>query len=384
MFDQLFAPCLLGETLGKMELFATLIIIGGIALTTSSSIGAATPKLVPCQLVARYTSSEVVIISVALVVVMLCMMFLIHMSKYRPRSLNALIPVFYAFVAGGWGAIMNATLKAVGEIIQSAGSAVINPWTTLIPYLQIIFCIFGAVLMISYINQGLGNFDAVVFLPLYNCLYIVLSSTYGGIFYIEFGGMTQLGLILFSIGIVTTFIGVGLLSLRGHKIENIADLKASIRDLPLELASAGDVNIEELPVSPEERRKAFLNSSRSKGWIVQDENLLFLGGSVRGFHHDVGRRKKRNNRLHGAMHAVTAAGSGAAHAVAVAGGTAMHTVAHAGTGAAHAVAHAGSRLVTKKNKIEPGNGETDSQQPSVQDDSEAPMTVIDEENNQAT
>ncbi len=358
-----------------MELFATLIIIGGIALTTSSSIGAATPKLVPCQLVARYTSTEVVIITAVLIVVILGMMFLIHMSKYRPRRLNVLIPVFYAFVAGGWGAIMNATLKAVGEIIQSAGSAAINPWTTLIPYLQIIFCIFGAVLMISYINQGLGNFDAVVFLPLYNCLYIVLSSTYGGIFYIEFGGMTQLGLILFSVGIITTFIGVGLLSLRGHKIETIEDFKTSLRDLPLELASPGDVDIQDLPVSPEERRKAFLNSSRNKGWIVQDENLLFLGGSVRGFHHDVGRRKK--NRLHGAMHAVTTAGSGAAHAVAVVGGNAMHT-------AAHAVAHAGSKLVTKKNKIEPGNGETDSQQQSVQEGSEAPMTVIDEENNQAT
>lgn len=60
--------------------------------------------------------------------------------------------------------------------------------------------------MISFINQGLERFNAVSFLPLYNCLFIILATLLGALFFREFDSFKLQAMIMFPLGIVTAVV----------------------------------------------------------------------------------------------------------------------------------------------------------------------------------
>jgi hypothetical protein len=76
-----------------------------------------------------------------------------------------------------------------------------------------------------HINQGLRRYNAVLFIPLYNCFYIILSSTLGAITYKEFSSYTLAQWICFPLGIMMTVVGIFIMSLKDPTEES--DMKVT-------------------------------------------------------------------------------------------------------------------------------------------------------------
>jgi len=69
-----------------------------------------------------------------------------------------------------------------------------------------------AVLQISHVNLGMKDYDAVMYLPMYNCMFIVCTSTLGGIFFGEFTDFDVVRGILFPLGVLVTLSGIVVMS----------------------------------------------------------------------------------------------------------------------------------------------------------------------------
>jgi hypothetical protein len=204
-----------------------VLIVVGIILTTTANGGGSTKSLTACEILNRYTETDFL----APMIVLLCLISASALSLHYDRGCPIkLRPALFAFVAGGLGAILNIMLKVVGEFTQGALSGQKEAslaWGSVHPYYHILVVFFLAVGMISFINQGLERFPAVSFLPLYNCLFIILSTLLGALFFREFDEFSTKAVILFSLGVSTTVFGISLISCastgQAQKIQGIGE-----------------------------------------------------------------------------------------------------------------------------------------------------------------
>lgn len=212
VLTQLLAVCMLKEKMGRMEVLATFLIIVGVILTTAANAGV-TKSLSACEIVGRYGDADFVApLIILLLLLMLSTLTIHHEQRVRPKYR----PALFAFTAGGLGAVLNVLLKVVGEFSQGALSgepSAQDVWSTPHPYYNIVFIALMAVGMISFINQGLERFPAVSFLPLYNCLFILLSTLLGALFFKEFDDFSVKASIMFPLGIFVTILGIAMLSM---------------------------------------------------------------------------------------------------------------------------------------------------------------------------
>ena len=147
----------------------------------------------------------------------------IAIAGEEDEIISLTIPALYSFIAGSFGTMMNILLKAVGEFTQPLftedddGMAAAT-WNSVHPYWHIGAVAFLAVAMISYMNQGLARYKATVFLPMYNTIYIMLSSIYGAIFFREFEGYGTTQWVIFPLGVIATVGGIAIMSMSGAKV----------------------------------------------------------------------------------------------------------------------------------------------------------------------
>lgn len=211
VLTQLLAVCVLKEPVGRLEVFATVLIIIGVVMTTTAN-GGATKTLTACQILNRYTEPDFL----APMLTILILLSLAAISLHYEQSCSPkLRPALFAFVAGGLGAILNIMLKVVGEFTQGALSGdpqAMAAWGSVHPYYHLLVVLLMAVGMISFINQGLERFPAVSFLPLYNCLFIVMCTLLGALFFREFDDFSARAIIMFPLGICITIFGISLIS----------------------------------------------------------------------------------------------------------------------------------------------------------------------------
>lgn len=208
--SQLLAPVLLKEVLSWAVIRATFVIIVGVVLSTSTG-SHAEQEYDACSLLALYTRIDTFVlpvlllggaIGVALALEHGCLgEATVVLGRWRPATL--------AFLAGGFGALNNLVFKATGELAFSSDK---SHWSTVHPYYHIALVVVLATLQISHINHGLKDYDAVFYLPLYNCFFIVCTSTLGAIFFGEFVGMSVMRWVLFPLGVGVTLIGIVLMS----------------------------------------------------------------------------------------------------------------------------------------------------------------------------
>mmetsp|Transcript_20352 Transcript_20352/g.58037 ORF Transcript_20352/g.58037 Transcript_20352/m.58037 type:complete len:433 (-) Transcript_20352:22-1320(-) len=202
-----FAQIMLGEKADRIEVVATFIIIIGLVFSTVSGAKVDVNYGI-CELLDRYTDLDFIAGAVTLSCGILIMLYFIHLAP-QTRLVVRLKPVMYAFCAGGFGGLGNILFKATGELAEGGLSAEgTSSWTTVHPYYHIVLTIIFAVLQIAHINQGLRRYNAVLYLPLYNCMYILLSGTMGALTYREFDSYTKTQFILFPFGVLITLSGI--------------------------------------------------------------------------------------------------------------------------------------------------------------------------------
>ena len=120
--------------------------------------------------------------------------------------------LFYGYIAGFLGGQQNMFLKGVGTCF---GSAFAGDAAVFADYLVYIFIIAMAGLagtQLGYLNRGLAKFPALLFVPTYTVLYIVMGTCVGMVFYQEYKLMSTLGWVMFCIGFLFIFAALTILA----------------------------------------------------------------------------------------------------------------------------------------------------------------------------
>jgi drug/metabolite transporter (DMT)-like permease len=202
--NQVLAPLFLDETLSRGELVATVVIIVGVLLSTLTGSHAEQQYTV-CSLLDLYGESTFYVPASLLSVAIAAAYY------YRDdrEVLGKARPATIAFLAGGFGALNNLFFKAAGELAFSSDD---SHWGTIHPYYHVALVALLATMQISHVNVGIKEYEAVNFLPLYNCFFIVCTSTLGGIFFGELAEFNVLQWILFPFSVATTLVGIVIMS----------------------------------------------------------------------------------------------------------------------------------------------------------------------------
>jgi len=227
--NQALAPKMLNEKLTRTDIVATCVILFGCTLTTVSGSHEET-SFTACDLLEMYGRpsfvASAVVLNAALAFCVYCTCVL-PSDELRSRYavLQQFKPVMFGVVAGGVGAQQNIVFKATGELAKSGLAADENDgtWATFTPYAHIMMVIALSVTQFSFINRGLAEFDAVVYLPVYNCLYIVLAVSVTAVYYEEYDNFSVMQAVGFIFGILATLCGVAMLTLgkRPRKVNDV-------------------------------------------------------------------------------------------------------------------------------------------------------------------
>lgn len=104
------------------------------------------------------------------------------------------------YVAGFLGGQQNMFLKGVGTFIGTAIAGDASVFSDWLVYVFILGMVSLASTQLFFLNEGLAQFPALLFVPTYTILYIVSGTLVGLVFYQEYKLMNTLGWIMFAIG----------------------------------------------------------------------------------------------------------------------------------------------------------------------------------------
>jgi hypothetical protein len=210
VLNQCIAPCMLREVLDRVTVGATVVILVGLFLAEAGGQKGDVTKNA-CQLIGRYNDLDFVVSASVLLAVMVLAATGAH-ARSGPKRLK---PVLFATVAGAAGAFNNVFFKALGEMAKGswrAGEASDGAWATIHPYYHLVIVVAFCTVQIMFINQGLKRFTAVVYIPLYDCMLILLSGSFGSITYQEFYSFSAADFLVFFSGVIITVIGILILA----------------------------------------------------------------------------------------------------------------------------------------------------------------------------
>jgi hypothetical protein len=203
------ARVMLGERADRVELTATAVIVFGLVFATVGG-----PKddvdFGPCDILQRYGETDFIAGAATLGCLLAASLYGLHMAEQTPRVVRSR-PLLYAFCAGGFGGYGNMFFKAGGELAAGAVTADANSvgvWSTPTPYYNLILALVFSTLQLANINQGMRRYSAIMYLPLYNCMYILLAGFMGALMYREFDKYSTLQWVLFPIGVLITMCGI--------------------------------------------------------------------------------------------------------------------------------------------------------------------------------
>ena len=183
VFNQLLAPRLLPETLTKTEVISAAVIVVGLVLLAVGVAGNTNDLYdTPCEIFLRYTEVEVIIQVLVLIGLIVGSYAVIYHSDLALAS----TPFLFAFMAAGVNTLLQTIYKALAIMTEAEFSGRASAYTTIYPYVHAIAVLILAVAVASFINKGLARYETIVFQPIYICTLIVLSSTFGSLFWEEY------------------------------------------------------------------------------------------------------------------------------------------------------------------------------------------------------
>ena len=274
VLNQLIAPCILGEKLYRIDVYATAIILVGCTMTTATGNHTAT-SFTACDFLEMYVSTRFL---VAEIVILWPLMTFCVINVKRPgycglpfakpewdaffEKLHWLHPVFYAFTAAGFGCQQNVVFKVTGELAKASivGDAGSGPWSYVFPYIHVFLIVTLAAAQIMWINKGLALFDAVLSLPLYNSFYIILSGTWGFIYFNEMKTFTTFQWVMFPLGICVTIAGILLMTSKREKGKEASPAVHPLGKVRLQLADVESSGSEDSEGGPGGSTRDFATS----------------------------------------------------------------------------------------------------------------------------
>jgi hypothetical protein len=249
VMNQVFAPCVLGERLTRVDAGATGIVVVGIGVSSAFGVHSDGSYSL-AQLVALW-SRPAHLITTGVVLVVSCACYLcIAAREYRCRMasasgeaervrsvgdylppllsrgepcgggtptgdglLQSMQPVFYAVLCGACGAFTNLFLKGLAELIKDLLAGSLGVFAAPAFYVFVACTVFFAVSQVVWINKGLAEFEAVKFIPAYSAALSLVGSLVGVVYFEEYKQLTTAGAVLWPVGAVISAFGILILLL---------------------------------------------------------------------------------------------------------------------------------------------------------------------------
>jgi len=239
VFNTILAVWFLEEKTSMMETLATVIILGGVCLT--SIFGSRhTEEYSAAELVDLFQCTPMYVYYVVIGLDLAASTIVTQTCKHNP-GLHAFA---FANIAGCLGGQQNLFLKGLAELLFKTfdGDSQFHEFATYV------FFIGFPVLAISQmlvLNMGLAQHDAISYIPMYQAAFAMYGAIAGGVYFREWYEMTLFKAIMFILGLVCVLFGLVLIGRVDHSHK--ASLKSSSEDEE-ELSVVMDEDI--IPTSP--------------------------------------------------------------------------------------------------------------------------------------
>eukprot|EP00301_Raphidiophrys_heterophryoidea_P004757 c12043_g1_i4.p1 GENE.c12043_g1_i4~~c12043_g1_i4.p1 ORF type:complete len:178 (-),score=36.79 c12043_g1_i4:6-539(-) len=167
---------------------------------------------------------------------MVCALAALFSSSLHLRDHLFFHSLTFAFVTAAFGGQQIVFLKALSTMIrdstshpESFSAASSSAHTFWIAF-YVVLAISLGVAQLSFISQGCSHFEGVLFLPLYQGMFLVFCVLFGSIYYREFRCFDATAWIMFSFGFSLALIGVVLLSRHREQLAKSIENKGEEQD----------------------------------------------------------------------------------------------------------------------------------------------------------
>ncbi|OAQ27630.1 hypothetical protein K457DRAFT_113961 [Linnemannia elongata AG-77] len=124
------------------------------------------------------------------------------------------LPLSYAALGGMMASYTVLFAKSLINLLVTSIFDGQNQFTSALAWVILVVTVVTAVSQVYWINMGLKKYDALLQVPVFFTIWVLLDIIGGGIYYDEFSGFTATKYVLFCLGVLTVFFGVALLAKR--------------------------------------------------------------------------------------------------------------------------------------------------------------------------
>ncbi|KAF9580732.1 NIPA-like protein 3 [Lunasporangiospora selenospora] len=128
--------------------------------------------------------------------------------------LRFFLPLSYAAIGGMMASYTVLFAKSLINLLVTSIFDGQNQFTSAIAWIILIVTVVTAVSQVYWINMGLRKYDALLQVPVFFTIWVLLDIVGGGIYYGEFSGFTPKKYVMFCLGVLIVFMGVGMLAKR--------------------------------------------------------------------------------------------------------------------------------------------------------------------------
>lgn len=124
------------------------------------------------------------------------------------------LPLSYAALGGMMASYTVLFAKSLINLLVTSIFDGQNQFTSVLAWVILVVTVVTAVSQVYWINMGLKKYDALLQVPVFFTIWVLLDIVGGGIYYGEFDGFTPVKYVLFCLGVLIVFFGVALLAKR--------------------------------------------------------------------------------------------------------------------------------------------------------------------------
>ncbi|KAI9137912.1 magnesium transporter [Paraphysoderma sedebokerense] len=224
--NAIIAPCALGETFRKRDLFGIILAIFGTVTIVLSAKQKET-QFDPDALVEALLQPQFLIYFLFTVAAIIAMMSLSDTIGKR----IILVDISLVALFGGY------TVLATKGISSLLGLTFVKMFTYGITYLMVFVMISTGVMQIRYLNRALSRFDSTAVIPTQFVLFTICAIVGSALLYNDFDDVSPTLMITFIAGCCLTFLGVFLITSNPFRLPHLGHLENLDRLIRVDLGA---------------------------------------------------------------------------------------------------------------------------------------------------
>jgi len=190
VYNAIFCPWLLGEKIIKKEIFATLLIIGGVVLVVVFGSRSTNTFTLP-QLYSQFLQAGPLLYFIVVIIAIASMYLSTKIiPKYRherdylnlERGIGRYTAFCYATIPALLSALNVLFAKIISELVEESITGN-DQFASFVPYIFLILIIIFSIVQTSILQTALSLFSALFVIPNFQVVVTISSIIGGGIFF---------------------------------------------------------------------------------------------------------------------------------------------------------------------------------------------------------